>query len=134
MMNNIEKEIKVISDNRGKLISIESGSDIPFDIKRVYFLYDNNCSTTRGFHAHKTLKQLLLCTSGSCRVMLDDGHERISYDLNEISKGLFIDGIIWREISNFSKECVLTVIASEVFDEKDYIRDYNEFKKYINIK
>lgn len=121
-------------DNRGQLIAIEECKDIPFDIKRVYYMYDTVSDAVRGKHAHKSLQQILICTSGSCKILLDDGKEKQIVELNKPYEGLYITNAIWREMYNFSKDAVLMVLASNYYDESDYIRDYNEFLKYIGNK
>ena len=114
-------------DNRGQLIAIESFGDIDFEIKRVYYIYRNTDSVRRGFHAHFNLKQLLVCVNGSCKIHVDDGFETKEYLLDDPSKGIIIEGKVWREMYDFSEGCVLLVLASEHYDEKDYIRDYDAF-------
>lgn len=116
-----------ISDERGCLVSLEENRNIPFDIKRVYYIYGTDKSQPRGFHAHKKLQQVLICVSGSCKVLLDDGREKKVYTLKNPNEGLFIDKMIWREMYDFTDDCVLMVIASEYYDESDYIRDYSKF-------
>ncbi|MEZ9520081.1 sugar 3,4-ketoisomerase [Vibrio splendidus] len=119
-------------DSRGSLVSLETHKNIPFDIKRVYYIFDTEKNVERGFHAHKDLKQLAIVVSGSCRFRLDDGKERISVYLDNPSQGLYIDSCIWREMYDFSKDCVLVVLASNHYDEADYIRDYEQFTRYVN--
>ncbi|KXI22230.1 sugar 3,4-ketoisomerase [Photobacterium sanguinicancri] len=119
-------------DSRGSLVSLETHKNIPFDIRRVYYIFDTEKDVERGFHAHKDLKQLAIVVSGSCRFRLDDGNERISVYLDNPSQGLYIDSCIWREMYDFSEDCVLVVLASNHYDEADYIRDYEQFKRYVN--
>ncbi|MGI2327674.1 sugar 3,4-ketoisomerase [Planococcus sp. YIM B11945] len=119
----------VIKDERGSLISLEQIKNIPFNLKRVYYLYDLKDSEPRGFHAHKNLRQLMVCMSGSCRVVLDDGKTKKNVVLDSPEKGLLIDSMVWREMHDFSNECVLMVMANEYYEESDYIRDYDEFRK-----
>lgn len=114
-------------DNRGTLIAFETGIDIPFEIKRVYCIYHTESGTSRGFHAHIKLKQLIVCVSGSCRFRLDDGHHVEDHILSMPDKGLIIEGCIWREMHDFSHDCVLIVFASEHYREADYIRNYDDF-------
>ena len=121
-------------DDRGQLIVIEEYKDIPFEIKRVYYMYDTVNYAIRGKHAHKSLEQMLICTSGSCKVLLDDGKEKQVIELNKPYEGLYISNAIWREMYDFSDGAVLMVLASDFYDESDYIRDYNEFLKYIGNK
>lgn len=126
-------EIKLIqfqshSDDRGSLVSLEQNKNIPFDIKRVYYLFDTKNKTRRGFHAHKKLKQVAVVLKGSCRFLLDDGKEKIEHLLDNPAQGLLIESFVWREMFDFSEDCVLMVIADSVYDEYDYIRDYDIFK------
>ncbi|UNT95032.1 sugar 3,4-ketoisomerase [Allobaculum mucilyticum] len=118
-------------DDRGQLIAIEEGINVPFSVKRVYYMYDTKPGVRRGFHAHRELKQVLICVSGSCSVHLDDGTETEEILLDKPYIGLQIEGLIWREMYNFSEDAVLLVLASELYDESDYIRDYHEFKKEV---
>lgn len=121
-------DFKVLGDERGSLIALEGGSpSVPFDVKRVYYIYGTTPGVTRGKHAHYALKQVLICVNGSCDIVLDDGRTRQTVRLDNPAKGLFIDGFIWREMTNFSPDCVLLVLASEHYDEADYIRDYAQF-------
>ena len=129
-------EVKIINfeikgDDRGKLIAIEELKNIPIEIKRVYYIFDNKNNTKRGFHAHKNLQQVVICVKGSCKFLLDDGKEKKEVVLNVPNKGLFIDKMIWREMYDFSEDCVLVVLANDYYDESDYIRDYEEFLKII---
>ena len=112
--------------NRGSLSVVEKDI-IPFDIKRVYYLYDIPSTSIRGGHAHKKLYQLLIPLSGSFDVILNDGKQKKTFTLNKPNKGLLIVPGIWRELENFSSGAVCLVLASEVYDEADYIRDYNSF-------
>ena len=120
-----------IADARGNLSFIEENNQIPFSIKRVYYLYDVPSGATRGGHAHKTLYELLIALSGSFDVMLDDGVEKKSFFLNRPHYGLSISPGIWREIENFSSNSVALALASDLYDEADYIRDFEVFKKMV---
>ncbi|WP_413711022.1 sugar 3,4-ketoisomerase [Rhizobium sp. Rhizsp82] len=120
-------QLPKISDVRGNLTFIEGGNHIPFDIARVYFLYDIPGGADRGSHAHRKLHQLMISTSGSFDVILDDGMEKKQFHLNRSFQGLYISPMTWRYLDNFSSGAVCTVLASEVYDESDYIRDYNVF-------
>ncbi|MDB4263145.1 FdtA/QdtA family cupin domain-containing protein [Porticoccaceae bacterium] len=118
-----------LGDDRGSLVALEGNKTIPFEIKRVYYLFGTANDVTRGLHAHLALKQVLLCVTGSCKVLLDDGVVRESVFLDSPTKGLLVNSLVWREMSQFSSDCVLLVIASEHYDETDYIRCYERFKK-----
>jgi len=126
----IDFEIK--GDERGSLIAIEEFKNIPFEIKRVYYIFNTKHNVRRGFHAHKNLKQVAICVKGSCKFLLDDGKERIDeIVLNKPNKGLLIEEMVWREMYDFSEDCVLLILASEFYDESDYIRDYEEFIRMV---
>lgn len=127
-------DFKSLGDGRGELLALEAHKNIPFDIKRVYYLYGTKTDVARGFHAHKELKQVAIAVSGSCRFKLDDGFTSDYVVLDDPSKGLLIDSCLWREMDEFSEDCVLLVIASEQYDESDYIRDYDEFLALRNDK
>ena len=120
-------DLPSLGDERGSLIALEGNDSVPFDIKRVYYLFGTKKGVARGFHAHKALKQLAVCVSGSCRFVLDNGLEKQDIVLDSPLKGLIIDKMIWREMYDFSDDCVLMVLADEVYDEDDYIRDYEDF-------
>lgn len=116
-----------IEDPRGNLTFIEGTRHIPFDIKRVYYLYDVPGGAERGAHGHRELHQLVVAMSGSFDIILDDGREKRTYHMNRSYFGLYIGPMIWRELTNFSSGAVCMVLASQVYDEKDYYRDYAEF-------
>lgn len=120
-------------DERGMLVAIEQKKDIPFEIKRVYYIYDTLPGVRRGCHAHKSLEQMLICAHGSCRVLLDDGKEKETITLDDPSQGLYITHNIWREMYDFSPGAVLLVLASEHYCEEDYIRNYETFLEYIKM-
>lgn len=130
-MDAIVKDLNVIGDDRGSLIAIESGHNVPFDIKRCYYIFSTTPGVRRGFHAHKTLNQVLICTSGSCKIFLDDGKDTKDVLLDSPTKGLHISGLIWREMYEFSDDCVLMVLADQYYDEGDYVRNYQEFLKMV---
>ncbi|GAB1465104.1 FdtA/QdtA family cupin domain-containing protein [Aliarcobacter cryaerophilus] len=119
-------------DERGSLIAIEQGYNAPFEIKRVYYIFDTKKGVERGFHAHISLKQICIAIKGSCSFVLDDGEKREEIKLTNPNQGIFIEGLIWREMKDFSHDCVLLVLASEHYDENDYIRCYNKFKEIKN--
>ncbi len=115
-------------DKRGTLSVGELGKEMPFPVKRIYYIYGvPSKDIRRGYHSHKALRQLCLCTSGSCTMMLDDGKERCDFVLDSPDKALYIGPGIWREMYDFSEDAVLMVLASEEYSEDDYIRDYDEF-------
>jgi len=124
-------ELPKINDKRGNLTFIEGNKHIPFDIKRVYYLYDVPGGESRGGHAHKRLQQFIIAASGSFDVILDDGFERKRFHLNRSYYGLYVCPMIWRELNNFSSGSVCLVLASEHYDEQDYIRDYEMFIKMV---
>ena len=114
-------------DKRGQLIALEEGKDVPFEIKRVYYMYDTGKNVRRGYHAHKKLEQILICVHGSCRIHLDDGYQTEEIVLDKPSEGLYIANNIWREMYDFSEDADLMVLASQLYDENDYVRDYQKF-------
>ena len=126
-------DIRKYTDNRGYLSVIEGGEDIPFEIKRIYYLYMVP-EAARGAHAHKELQQLLVATSGSVDITLDDGQEKKTFHLDRPWKGLLVVPGLWRDLDNFSGGTVLMCLASERYDEGDYIRDYDEFLEYKRVK
>lgn len=131
-------EIKMIQfqthgDERGALVSLEEKKNIPFEVKRVYFMYGTKEGIHRGLHAHKTLKQVLFCPCGACTILLDDGNKKKCVRLDKPTEGLIIEANIWREMYDFTPDAVLTVLASDYYDENDYIRDYDEFLNYIKM-
>lgn len=120
-------ELPKVADSRGNLSFIESNSHIPFDIKRVYYLYDVPGGSERGSHAHKNLHQFIVAMSGSFDVLLDDGSKTHRYHMNRPYLGLYVCPMMWRLLDNFSSGSVCLVLASEHYDESDYIRNYHEF-------
>jgi hypothetical protein len=120
-------DLPQIHDPRGNLTFIEGGNHIPFDIQRVYYLYDVPGGAERGGHAHKELHQLIIAMSGSFDVVLDDGAEKRRYHLNRSYFGLYVSPMIWRELDNFSSGSVCMVLASNRYSEEDYYRDYDEY-------
>lgn len=119
-------------DERGSLVALEEGKNIPFEIKRVYYMFKTNQGVRRGFHAHRTLKQVAIAVRGSCRFLLDDGHERVEILLDNPAQGLLIESFMWREMYDFSDDCVLMVLADQLYDENDYVRDYQVFREASN--
>ncbi|MHB0896056.1 MAG: sugar 3,4-ketoisomerase [Spirochaetales bacterium] len=121
-------------DARGSLIALEANKDIPFEIKRIYYIFDTEENIVRGHHAHKTLQQVLICLSGSCTIVLDDSKERSEVLLDKPNIGLYVGPNIWRDMKDFSPDAILLVLASDLYDEEDYIRDYAGFLSYLEKK
>ena len=121
-----------LGDERGSLVALEGNKSVPFDIKRVYYIFGTKEGVSRGFHAHLNLKQVAVCVTGSCRFVLDNGKQREEIVLDKSTIGLLINDLTWREMYDFSPDCVLMVLANEHYDESDYIRDYQEFLKAVN--
>lgn len=125
---NIDKYIfQLHGDSRGQLVAIEEYKDIPFKVKRIYYIYGTKENVIRGHHAHKVLRQMLICVHGSCKIHLDDGNETAEVTLDKANEGLYISSGVWREMYDFSPDAVLLVLASELYDETDYIRNYEQF-------
>jgi dTDP-4-dehydrorhamnose 3,5-epimerase-like enzyme len=125
-------DFKTLGDDRGSLIAIEEGYNTPFEIQRVYYIFDTKSGVERGFHAHINLKQLAISVKGSCTFVLDNGTTREEIKLNNPNQGLLIEGLIWHEMKDFSPDCVLVVLASEHYNESDYIRDYDKFLEVVS--
>ncbi len=123
-------ELTPRGDERGWLIALENLKEVPFEVKRIYYIYGTRSDFRRGKHAHRNLTQLAVCVSGSCRFLLDDSRTRREYLLDRNSLGLNIGPMVWREMYDFTPDCVLLVLANELYDESDYIRDYEEFLKF----
>ena len=122
-------ELPAIQDGKDGCLSVaESLRDIPFEIKRVYYIYNLNDNTIRGKHAHKKLEQVLFCINGSCIMELEDSNLKRSIVLDEPNVGIYLGHAVWHTMSHFSKDCIILVLASDVYKESDYIRDYSEFR------
>ncbi len=121
-------------DDRGQLVAAEVGKEIPFEVKRVYYIYDTLADVRRGFHAHKNLEQILICVHGSCKIHLDNGADTAEVVLDKPYEGLYISNDMWREMYDFSEGAVLLVLASQHYDEADYIRSYDDFMAMIRQK
>ena len=138
MLQNVQRvKLAPKGDERGQLIAIEALSEqLPFEVKRTYYIFDTTPGTVRGMHAHRELRQLLVCVSGSCVIRCDKGNGTppVDYVLDWPDQGLLIEGLVWREMHNFSKGAVLLVLASEHYELSDYIRDYDQFVKEVNAK
>lgn len=133
-MQVVKYQFQTHGDDRGNLVALEEGIDIPFPVKRVYYMYDTGEGVRRGYHAHKNLEQILVCVHGSCKVLLDNGTEKEIIPLEDPSEGLYISNDIWREMFDFSPDAVLLVLASELYDERDYIRSYDDFLEMVQQK
>jgi dTDP-4-dehydrorhamnose 3,5-epimerase-like enzyme len=120
-----------LGDDRGSLVALEANKTVPFDVKRVYYIFGTQAGVSRGFHAHRALQQVAVCVTGQCRMVLDDGMQREEVWLDSPTKGLLIGDMVWREMHDFSPDCVLLVLASEYYTETDYIRSYDDFKKVL---
>ncbi|MDY2590437.1 MAG: FdtA/QdtA family cupin domain-containing protein [Agathobacter sp.] len=118
-------------DKRGMLVALEEMKDIPFEVKRVYYMYDTVAGVRRGYHAHKALQQILIAIHGSCKIHLDDGNDTAEVVLDKPYEGLYLSNNVWREMYDFSDDAVLMVLASEYYDENDYIRNYHDFLKFV---
>lgn len=128
-MPNFKKiKFKVFGDRRGKLISLEAMRNVPFEIKRVYYIFDTKEDVDRGNHSHPKLNQIVVCLSGSCKFYLEDKCSRKTLKLNKPSDGLFIGKDVWRRMFDFSSDCVLMVLADDYYIEEEYNRDYKKFK------
>ena len=133
-MQIVKYQFQQHGDSRGQLIALEEFKDIPFEIKRVYYIYDTKKDVHRGFHAHKNLKQILICIHGSCKVLLDNGEEKKRVFLEKPYEGLYVPNNMWRETYDFSSDAVLMCLASELYHEEDYIRDYDEFLRIVGLR
>lgn len=125
-------EFPVHGNHEGKLVALEKNNDFPFEIKRVYYIWDTVHDAIRGKHAHKDLQQVIICVKGECDFILDDGKTRETVHLNNPAQGLYIKNYIWREFTNFSEDCVVMVLASEHYNPDDYIHDYEKFLKEVS--
>ena len=130
MQSNVKLvQFAVHGDSRGSLIALECEKEVPFCVRRTYYIYGTQPGTPRGFHAHRNLKQLLIAVSGAVTIHCEFCGKKQTFLLNSPEKGLLIEGLVWREMHDFSKGAVLLVLASEYYSEEDYIRDYNVFKQ-----
>ena len=127
-------QFPVHGDKSGNLIALEKGRDFPFDIKRVYYIWGTQHDIIRGKHGHRVLQQVIICTSGSCDFMLDNGKERTTVHLNNPTQGLYIYSATWREFTHFSPDCVIMVLADNYYSKDDYITSYDEFIKEFGIR
>ncbi|NNH79051.1 WxcM-like domain-containing protein [Acinetobacter sp. ANC 5380] len=123
-----------LGDNRSGFVVIESTQSIPFEIKRLYYIFNTSGDKPRGFHAHIDLKQIAVCVKGSCRFILDDGFHKEEFILSSPTQGLMIESLTWHEMHDFSEDCVLFVLANRHYDEDDYIRNYDDFLRFVKNK
>lgn len=123
---------KVLGDSRGRLVAIESLKNVPFEIKRIFYIYGTQRGVDRGDHAHLKTMQYLIAVHGSCKISFDDGKEVKTYDLTSPEFGLLQQPMVWGTMHDFTDDCVLLVLANEYYDEADYIRDYREFLDALN--
>lgn len=121
-----------LGDDRGSLVALEAFKTVPFEVKRVYYIFGTKPGVSRGFHAHRALQQVAVCVTGKCRMVLDDGTQREEVWLDSPTKGLLIGDLVWREMHDFSPDCVLLVLASEHYSETDYIRSFDDFKRLVS--
>ncbi len=131
-MKNALVNFPVLGDERGSLIAVESGQSVPFEIKRVYYIYGTVSGVVRGLHAHHELEQMAICLRGKCHFLMDDGANREVIVLDRPDVGLLIPPMVWHEMSEFSDDCVLMVLANDHYDEADYIRNYDDFKNLVS--
>jgi dTDP-4-dehydrorhamnose 3,5-epimerase-like enzyme len=122
-------EFRILGAEEAPLVALESGRNLPFHIKRVYYLFGTKKGISRGFHAHRNLRQVLVCVRGSCNVLLDDNKERMQILLDRPNVGLYIGSMVWREIHDLSDDCVILVLADDYYREHDYIRNREEFSR-----
>lgn len=125
-------DFKIMGDERGSLIALEENKNIPFEIKRVYYIFGTKEGIVRGRHAHRGLKQVAICVSGSCKFLLDDGKNKEIILLDSPNKGLLMHEMLWREMFDFTPDCIVMVLANEYYNENDYIKDYNKFLEELN--
>jgi dTDP-4-dehydrorhamnose 3,5-epimerase-like enzyme len=123
---------KPLGDERGSLIAIEAEKSVPFQVRRVYYIFGTKAGVERGFHAHKALNQLAVAVTGSCEMVLDDGEIETTVLLDSAEKGVLIEPKVWHYMRNFSPDCVLLILADQHYDEADYIRNYDEFKEWVS--
>jgi len=120
-------DFKRIEDGRGKLVVFEENNNCPFEVKRAFFMYENRTKAVRGAHANKESQFLLIPVKGSCKVQIDDGHNRTIFELNTPTNGLFIGRMVWKEMFDFSQDCVLLALSDRKYDPTEYIRNFDEF-------
>lgn len=127
-----EIQLTKLGDERGQLVVLESNQTVPFEIKRVYYIYGVDTQIPRGFHAHKVTQQVAICIMGSCKMLMDDGDAKTTVLMDSPTQGVLIDVMQWHEMHDFSEDCILMVLASEHYDESDYIRNYDNFLREVS--
>lgn len=130
-MNIVKIPLQMHGDERGLLVAIEENKHIPFNIKRVYYMYDTQTKVRRGYHAHKKTTQVAIVLKGSCKFLFDDGNTKQDITLDNPAVGLLIEPLVWHEMYDFSDDCILMVLADDFYDESDYIRNYDDFVKLV---
>lgn len=120
-------------DSRGSLVVLESNKNIPFEVKRLYYIFDSTTDTPRGFHAHHQLTQIAICLKGSFKMVMDDGTKKEEVILDQPDRGLVIPPMVWHEMHDISEDCIMLVLADDYYNEIDYIRDYNDFKSQVKL-
>lgn len=130
-MNIVKIPLQMHGDERGLLVAIEENRHIPFNIKRVYYMYDTQEKVRRGYHAHKKTTQVAIVLKGSCKFLFDDGRTKQDISLDNPAIGLLIEPLMWHEMYDFSDDCILMVLADDFYDESDYIRNYDDFVKLV---
>lgn len=130
-MNIVKIPLQMHGDERGLLVAIEENRHIPFNIKRVYYMYDTQEKVRRGYHAHKKTTQVAIVLKGSCKFLFDDGYTKQDISLDNPAIGLLIEPLMWHEMYDFSEDCILMVLADDFYDESDYIRNYDDFVKLV---
>lgn len=121
-----------LGDERGQLVVLEGNQTVPFEIKRVYYIYGVDTQIPRGFHAHKVTQQVAICIKGGCKMLMDDGEAKTTVLMDSPTQGVLIDVMQWHEMHDFSEDCILMVLASEHYDESDYIRNYDDFLREVS--
>ena len=126
-------ELPNLGDHRGSLMVAESNKNVPFEVKRIYYILDAKPDVPRGFHAHKEITQLAFCIKGSCTMIMDNGIEKQQVRIDKSNMGLMIPPMVWHEMHDFSEDCVMLVLASDYYEDDDYIREYKEFKSLMGV-
>jgi dTDP-4-dehydrorhamnose 3,5-epimerase-like enzyme len=124
--------LRMMGDDRGSLVAVETHQDLPFELQRVYYIFGTKEGVERGFHAHKNLQQVAVAVRGSCTMVLDNGMEKVEVQLNDPTQGLYIGTMLWHFMKNFTEDCVLLVFADQHYIESDYIREYSDFLELLS--